>query len=255
MKSAIGVVLFHALLGYLLLTGLGSEIARTVDAELKTFDVWEKPPPPPATPPPNRPEAKKPRPKDPEGAAAPPNKRDTPTPVVAPPPEIRLPIPPPIPVAPISGEGNAPEAGAAELPGPGTGSGGVGTGLGSGLSGNGTGGGGGGGDGRIVGPVHIRGSIYPDDYPRRAFEARITGVVRMRFVVGPNGRVTDCRITRSSGSRDLDETTCRLITRRFVYRPARDVTGRPVAAPIEGRHEWELGAEPEPIDIEPTIPD
>jgi len=253
-KSALGVALFHALLGYLFLTGLGAEIARSVDAELKTFEVWEKPPPPLATPPPTREQAKQPQPKDPEGAAAPPNKRDTPTPVVAPPPEIRLPVPPPIPVAPVAGQGNAPKAGGAELPGPGTGSGGLGTGLGSGLSGSGTGGGGGGG-GQGVRARHIRGGIDPDDYPRRAFEARITGTVYMRFVVLPNGRVGDCQVTRSSGSRELDETTCRLIRRRFVYRPARDASGRPVAEMIRGEHVWELGPEPEPIDIEPTIPD
>jgi protein TonB len=253
-KSAAGVALFHALLAYVFLTGLGAEVVRSVEAELKTFDVWEKPPPPPAIPPPDREQAKKPRPKDPEGAAAPPNKRDTPTPVVAPPPEIRLPIPPPIPVAPVAGQGNAPKAGAAELPGPGTGSGGIGNGTGSGMYGSGTGGGGGGG-GRAVRARLIRGGIDPSDYPRRAFEARRTGTVYLRFVVAPDGRVSDCAVTRSSGTPELDATTCRLILRRFRYRPARDASGQPIAEVVRGQHEWELGPEPEPIDIEPTIPD
>ncbi len=218
LKSALGVAAFHALLGYALLTGLGFSPVQDVAQELRLFDVVEPPPPPPpAVPPPPRKkiEAKNPKPKDPEGAASPPNLKDTPTPVVAPKPEIPLPVPPPIVTAPVGGQGNAAKAGAAPVPGPGTGSGGVGNGLGSGEYGTGTGGGGGGGIGRPTRARHIRGSIGPSDYPDRAYRARTTGVVGLRFVVAPDGYVSDCAVTRSSGSRELDDTTCRLILRRF----------------------------------------
>ena len=77
--------------------------------------------------------------------------------------------------------------------------------------------------------------------------------MHLRFVVAPSGRVADCAVTRSSGSHELDSTTCRLIMARFRYRPARDAQGRPIASTIRGEQAWELGPEPPPIEIEPEI--
>jgi protein TonB len=221
------------------------------------FDVVEPPPPPPPAVPPPPEKVKKStvaKPKDPEGAASPANLRDTPTQIVAPPPEIRLPVPPPVTAAPVAGQGNAESAGAADVPGPGTGRGGQGNGLGSGQYGTGTGGGGGGLG--LGSPARwVSGRIRDSDYPDSAFRARAQGIVYLRFIVAPSGRVSDCRVTRTSGNAALDQTTCRLIMRRFFYRPARDVEGRPIASEIRGEHEWELGPEPPPIDVEPDIPD
>jgi len=251
--SAAAVAILHALLGYAFLTGLGVVPLPSLPEDLKLFNPTAEPPPPPeakAARPQREKVRRKPKPKDPEGSASPANLRDTPTEIVAPPPEIRLPVPPPIAAAPVAGTGGAPAAGAAPVPGPGTGAGGVGNGLGSGLSGNGTGGGGGGG-GLARPPRLISGHIDNDDYPRRAFEARVTGTVFVRFVVQPDGRVSDCRIRRSSGSAELDGTTCRLIERRLRYRPALDASGRPVAATVMGEQAWEMGPEPPPRDVEP----
>jgi len=258
MKSAAGVAAFHALLGYAFLTGLGFEMPGIESQELKMFDVFEQPPPPPAQPaaPEKVKKSKEPKPKDPEGAASPANLRDTPSPVVAPEPEIKLPVPPPVIAAPVPGQGSADDAGAADVPGPGTGRGGIGNGLGSGRYGTGTGGGGGGlGMGVARHARWISGRIRDSDYPDSAFRARAMGTVYLRFIVAPSGRVSDCRVTRSSGSRALDETTCRLIVQRFRYRPARDEYGRPIPEEVRGKHVWELGPEPPPIDIEPDIPD
>jgi protein TonB len=249
--SAAAVAALHALLGYAFLTGLGYAPLPSLPDELKLFTPAEEPPPPPkAEPARPQPEKvrRKPRPKDPEGAASPANLRNTPTEIVAPPPEIRLPVPPPVPAAPVAGTGSAPAAGAAPVPGPGTGAGGVGNGLGSGGSGNGNGGGGGG----LAAPARlISGRIDNDDYPPRALEARVTGTVYMRFVVQPDGRATDCAVTRSSGSAELDRTTCRLIERRLRYRPARDSSGRPIASTVRGEQEWEIGPERPPADVDP----
>jgi protein TonB len=250
-QSAVVVVFLHALLGYVFLTGLGSDIRGRVEEELKLFEIAEEPPPPPARP--ARPEKarakRKAKPKDPEGAASPANLRSTPSDIVAPKPVI--PLPPPMPAAPAAGQGSAAAAGAANLPGPGTGSGGQGTGLGSGSRGTGTGGGGGGGLGTHA--RWIRGSIRGSDYPRAALERRIGGTVFLRFIVAPNGRVSACAVTRSSGSAELDAITCRLIMSRFRYRPARDAAGRAIADIIRGQHVWEVGPEPPPIDVEPDI--
>jgi len=256
LKASAGVVLFHVLLGYALIVGLGFDPVGRVAEQLKMFDVLDTPPlpPPPATPaPPDKDAAKIAKPKNAEGAASPANLRDTPTQIVAPKPIVPLPVPPPIPAAPAAGQGNAEAAGAADVPGPGTGSGGVGTGLGSGLNGNGTGGGGGGG-GRARGARWISGGISPQDYPPRAFDAGIGGTVHLRFVVGANGRVTDCAVTRSSGSAELDSTTCRLLKRRMRYRPASNAQGRPIASTIVGQHEWTAERRPDEIIEEPDEP-
>jgi protein TonB len=251
--SAAAVAALHALLGYAFLTGLGYVPLPALPDELKLFTPADPPPPPPrAEPARPRPEKvrRKPRPKDPEGAASPANLRNTPTEIVVPKPEVRIPLPPPLPAAAVAGTGSAPAAGAAPVPGPGTGAGGVGNGLGSGLSGNGNGGGGGGGG--LAAPARlISGRIDNDDYPSRAFEARVTGIVYMRFTVQPDGRATDCAVTRSSGSAELDRTTCRLIERRLRYRPARDSSGRPVPSTVRGQQEWEIGPERPPVDVDP----
>ena len=60
----------------------------------------------------------------------------------------------------------------------------------------------------------------------------------MVFTVGPNGRVTSCTVTRSSGVPQLDALTCRLIQERFRYRPSTDRYGRPIADEVEGEHDW-----------------
>src|SRR5206468_1823963 len=57
----------------------------------------------------------------------------------------------------------------------------------------------------------IAGAILPSDYPRYLREAGIGGRVGILFTVGPNGRVTRCTVTRSSGGAELDALTCRLI--------------------------------------------
>ncbi|HYE27311.1 MAG TPA: energy transducer TonB [Allosphingosinicella sp.] len=247
-RSASAVALLHVLIGYVLLTGLGYSPSAAVPEALKLLDIVEVPPPPPAKParPSVEKKTRKARPKDPEGAASPANLRNTPTQIMAPPPEIRLPVPPPIPAAPAPGQGSAMAAGAATVPGPGTGAGGFGTGLDTGRFGTGTGGGGGGG-GRGIRARWLSGSIRPDDYPDSAWRARIGGTVHLRFTVAPTGRVSDCVVTRSSGSRALDEVTCRLIRQRFRYRPARNAEGRPIASSVVGEHVWEVA--PEPADI------
>jgi protein TonB len=254
--SALAVAALHALLFYAFLTGLGARFVEQVSEPLKMFDALEEPPPPPAQPAPPEKVKKSAvaKPKDPEGAASPANLKDTPTQIVAPPPKIQLPVPSPVIAAPVAGQGNAEAAGAAEVPGPGTGRGGVGNGLGNGEFGTGTGGGGGGLGGGA--PARwLSGRIRDSDYPDAAYEARKSGTVFLRFVVAPSGRVSECQVTRSSGSRDLDSTTCRLIMQRFRYRPARDAYGNKIAQTIRGEHEWELAPERPIIDEEPTIPD
>ncbi len=253
LTSALGVAVFHGLIGYALLVGLGFQLPVPHADEMKLIEILPDPPPPPNEPDlPEIAKAERLAPKDPEGAASPANLRNTPTQIVAPEPVVKIPVPPPLSTAPIAGQGSVEAAGAADTPGPGTGSGGEGEGLGSGRFGTGTGGGGG---GRAIPARFISGAIYDDDYPPREYDRKIGGTVGLRFIVAPSGRVADCRVTRSSGSRALDDTTCRLIIRRFRYRPARDPAGRAIAWEVQGAHEWSVAPEPPPIEVEPTSPD
>ncbi|WP_166041008.1 energy transducer TonB, partial [Sphingosinicella sp. YJ22] len=87
---------------------------------------------------------------------------------------------------------------------------------------------------------HMSGQIVRRDYPRAAVEARAEGRVETRFTVGTDGRVSNCRVTRSSGNAALDQTTCRLIEQRFRWTPARDAQGRPVAEERGWQQTWWL---------------
>lgn len=221
-------------LGYALVLGLAPHFVRTPDeAPLQLFEV--RPPPPPQEE--TRPQEA--RSSAAEGRAAPPNLRAQPTEVVAPKPVIPVPVPPPLPAAPVAGVGSAPTAGSADIVGPGTGAGGVGDGRGSGGAGDGTGGG---GDG--IGPRRRSGRLSDADYPEAAMEAGQSGTVSVRYLVWTDGTVRECEIERSSGSRILDQATCRLIVQRFRYWPSRDGRGRPVPAYIIEDHSWVLNIEP-----------
>lgn len=237
-KALLGVAAFHALLGYAFINGLGTHIATTVSDRLKAFDVLPEQP----LPPPEEPEPATKRTPQEEGAAAPPNLKAKPSPVVAPPPVVRLNLPTPVVTAPLPSPvtGSDPSAGASNLPGPGTGSGGIGTGTGSGGQGTGAGGGGGGSK-----AVRLSGSISgATDYPRGAKRAGIEGSVAVRFTVESDGSVTDCEVIRSSADDELDATTCRLIERRFRYEPARDAQGRPVTEIVTRTFDWMLPRRP-----------
>jgi protein TonB len=235
LKAGLPTLAVHLLLVLALLIGLGADPTTAPRLEpVRSIDLAPPPPPPVVTIPPVRERSRRP-----EGAASPPNLESQRTDIVAPPPLI--PVPPPVVTALVAGPGLDPSAGSAAVPGPGTGSGGVGDGTGSGGRGTGPGGGGDGdGDGRgLTPPRRIRGEIRDRDYPRGAGEAGLGGRVSVIYTVEPDGRATNCRITDSSGSPELDGTTCRLIEQRFRFRPSRDASGRPVRSRIVQDHYWE----------------
>ncbi len=178
------------------------------------------------------------------GRAAPPSLKAEAAPVVAP---LRVIVEPsPVPAAKVPAASIGVKAGAAAQPGAGSGAGGLGTGAGSGTGGNGTGDGNGDGDGGGTDPDWIGGKIRDKDYPKALREANISGTTVTQIAVGPAGRATGCRVTRSSGSRELDSTTCRLVLERFRFKPARNAAGQAVAAQIEYEQEWDAPPPPPP---------
>ena len=224
-KAMIGVAVLHGLLGYALTSALGIQVPIRERDDLKLFALT--PENPPIAREPVRPRSAR---EQKEGAAAPPNLKAEPTPVVAPPPEVRLAPPPPVIAAPVAGLGGDPSAGAAEVPGPGTGAAGKGAGTGGGGNGE--------EDGDYTPPHRLRGRLKDADYPREAGEAGLGQTITVRFTVETTGRVTECAVIESSGNAILDEATCRAIERRYRYKPSRDSQDIAVPSIVVETHVW-----------------
>jgi len=240
LAAGLAAVLLQLLIGYALLSGLRvSNVVQAVEA-MKVFDV---------APPPEPPVVARPQHHARTGRAAPPALRAKAAPVVVPPPIVPpIVVPPPVLAAVDLGIGADAHAGAAPVAGPGTGAGGTGDGRGSG--GNGDGDGDGGTPSRQIG-----GRITDNDYPRSAGNAGAGGTVSVEYTVTPEGRVTDCAVTRSSGFAELDATTCRLITQRYRFKPARDAAGRKVPDYWASDHHWivhqrVVADQPETVDAQ-----
>lgn len=220
LKSAAAVAAIHLALGYAFIAGLRPDLVRVEPPALKLFDIAAEPPPAPPEPPP-------PKPKAPD-QAAPANLKAEAAPVPAPRPIVQPPVPLPTRAAETPGTGLGDSQGASDRPGPGTGAGGAGDGFGGG--------------GIAVRSRQIAGRIGDDDYPRAASRARLEGEVLVRFTVSVRGRAEACTVLRTSGHAELDETTCRLIERRFRFRPARNAAGDPVPEPRMWEQRWWLEA-------------
>ena len=198
--SFVVVALLHVVVGYALVTGLAYEAVQQVVKKVTTVDIKKD-------------EPKKEPPPPPKKAAAPP-------PIVAPPPKINVNVtPPPVqtvvtpppaaPVVPII----APPAPVAPPP-------------------------------PRVQPKQPTPKGNPanwattNDYPTRALREEREGTTSFRVSVGPDGRVTGCTVTNSSGSPDLDEATCSNVTRRARFNPATDGEGQPTTGSYSNRVRW-----------------
>ena len=192
-------VLIILAVGYVLVSGLAYSAAKTVLKKVTTVDIKDEPKPPPPPPPP---------PKD----------NLPPPPIVAPPPPVNISVAPPTiqtvekapPPAPVVVPVVAPPAPAApsftpKAPVPRSNPGGWAT---------------------------------TDDYPNRAMREGVQGTTGFRLTVGPDGRVTSCEITSSSGSAELDNATCALTSRRARFTPATDGEGHPTTGSYSNKVRW-----------------
>jgi protein TonB len=218
-KRAIGLgvaVAVNALLLALLLT-LSPAFSPAPPGRpgLTTFDVAEPPPPPP-------PDTR------PAGADAQPSRGATEAPS---PPKPPRPLPSPTPAQPAVDAASSSASGAGAAAGSGAGQGGRGSGSGAGGSGTGAGAG-------ATPPVHISGALTNADYARSGVAKGTTGTVFIAFRVRSDGRVDRCRVVRSSGNATIDRETCRLVERRFRFRPARDAAGRAIDFTLRTDFTW-----------------
>ncbi len=200
--SIVIVALIHAVLGYAFVTGLGMKYVKKAAEQLNVIDVKEEPPPPDEPPPP----PPKPAEMPPPPVVAPPAIVETPSVapqiVTAPKP---LPLPPALPPTPAPPPPPPPKPAV------------------------------------DVQPRGNPGSwVTSDDYPSRALREERQGTVGVRLSVGPDGKVTNCAVSSSSGHADLDSEACRLLMRRARFKPATGTDGNPMASSWSSRFVWRI---------------
>jgi protein TonB len=204
--AAIITALVIAVVGYTFYTGLAFNVLKKAAVDLNVIDIKDQPPPPPKQPPP---------PPKVEKVVQPP--------IVAPPPLVQPPqlTPPPVQVVPYAPPApppvihpTAPPAPPAP-PKPSQASG-----------------------------LKAKGSpgdwVTSDDYPPGALRNNEQGRTGFSLEVGPDGRVTNCTVTSSSGFPDLDETACKLLPRRARFTPAKDTSGAGMAATFSSSIRWQI---------------
>lgn len=76
------------------------------------------------------------------------------------------------------------------------------------------------------------------DYPSQALLEEREGTTRFRLTIGPDGRVSGCEVTGSSGSPDLDSTTCAKVWVRARFAPATDSEGNPTIGTYSNAVRW-----------------
>ena len=209
------VALIHIVIGYTLVTGLAFEAAKKVVERVTTIDVDEPPPP--------EPEIDEPPPPEPQPDTAPPPPVAMPPPinVATTPPPIRTTttISPPAPVARVA----LPPAPAGPPPAP---------------------------PPPPPAPSKAR-AAQPDgqarwtrriieNYPSRAIREEAEGTVGVRVSVGPDGRVSGCSVSSSSGSSILDDAACKDMTRYARFSPALNDAGNPISGSWATRIVYQL---------------
>jgi protein TonB len=82
--------------------------------------------------------------------------------------------------------------------------------------------------------------VTTDDYPSRDLRQGHEGTTAFRVVVGSNGRVSACEVVRSSGHPGLDKATCEAVTARARFEPATDETGAKVVGTYSNSVRWQI---------------
>jgi protein TonB len=195
------VVLLHAVIGYAFITGLAFNVIKKAAQDLKVVDIKDQPPPPEQKPPP-----------------PPPEQKFEPPPIVAPPPIVQAPqiSAPQILTQPVAPPIHV-EAPPAPPPPPAP---------------------------VISQAAGAKGDpaqwITNDDYPPGAQREGRAGVSKIAWTINEQGKVENCHVVESSGSPDLDDTACRLVTRRGKYSAAKDQSGNPIKSTSSRSVRWVL---------------
>ena len=102
-------------------------------------------------------------------------------------------------------------------------------------------------------PIGNPGSWIPANaYPPAARASAEEGRVAFTLDVDETGRAADCKVTTSSESPLLDETTCNLMIANARFEPPRDKKNRPIASKWSSSVRWKL--DPAPVAAPPPAP-
>lgn len=97
-------------------------------------------------------------------------------------------------------------------------------------------------------PIGNPGTWIPADaYPPAAKASAEEGRVTFKLTIDETGSVSDCKVTTSSESPLLDETTCNLMMANGRFSPPRDKKNRPTASQWSSSVRWKLEAPPPPV--------
>ncbi len=80
--------------------------------------------------------------------------------------------------------------------------------------------------------------VTANDYPTRDLRQGNAGTAEFTLTIGADGRVTDCRITRSTGHPGLDQATCSKVSQRARFTPARNESNQSVTGTFSSRIAW-----------------
>lgn len=81
----------------------------------------------------------------------------------------------------------------------------------------------------------------PDDYPAGLSQMGLGGAVIIRLLVGADGSVQKCEVTKSGGDKAFQDATCEAATKRAKFRPAIAADGQPTASVWIKRINWKPG--------------
>ena len=197
LTALIVVAILHIIIVYALVTGLAYSAFQKVKERVETFDVKEeKPPEEPPPPPPDQP-----LPPPPIVAPPPPISFSRPAPVLD---TVTTP-PPPAPIFTTAAPAPPPPPVASKARGA-----------------------------KPKGQGSWAARIQ-DNYPSAALRKEIEGTVGVRVTIGPDGRVSGCTVSGSSGSGDLDSAACDGMTRYARFEPALDAGGSPTTGSFSTR--------------------
>jgi len=209
--TGIGLVIaFHAVLVYALMNGLGHKIVSIIEKPMETKIVEEAPPPPPPpeTPPPPPPKLAAPPPPfipPPEVAVAPQQQQNTISQTTSQRPETNQ-LPKPQPPAPPAPE--APPKPAAPV--------------------------------TIPGVIDFNAAGCKPEYPRASLRNEETGTVALSVLIGADGAVSEVKIDKSSGFRNLDNAVKNLLLSGTCKNKPGTVDGKPQATWTRVQYVWKL---------------
>lgn len=82
--------------------------------------------------------------------------------------------------------------------------------------------------------------VSENDYPINALRRGEQGVTSFAITIGVDGRVRDCTVTGTSGSRELDAATCAKVSQRARFTPARDRHGEVAVGRYTNSIRWQI---------------